>query len=177
MTESLVLSKERSPEKPPERQPDEKSDYYYDDSTGYRIYNPECEDDEADDNGEEDRSVLGRVDESTGLLQRFIQDNGNGIREIMYLIIAVIGAGIDDQIAIGVARIAADRPVDCPCHILDVDQWPPRRSVALDLDFAGRVRAGNQVIEDDVAAQAWAAPFRNDLRDAIISSFNFNGGG
>jgi len=54
MTESLALSKERGPEeRPREPEPDEPADYYYDDSTGYRVYDPE-EDDKAEDEQEEE---------------------------------------------------------------------------------------------------------------------------
>lgn len=55
MTESVLLSKERPrDDAEPERESETPSDYYYDDSTGYRIYNPESEDDEGDDEAEED---------------------------------------------------------------------------------------------------------------------------
>ena len=52
MTHTPMLSKERRQELPCVSDEEETSDYYYDDSTGYRVYDPET----ADDDGEADES-------------------------------------------------------------------------------------------------------------------------
>lgn len=44
MIDSVRLSKEPLEEPRQEKEVDDSSEYYYDDSTGYRIYNPENED-------------------------------------------------------------------------------------------------------------------------------------
>ena len=54
MIETVMLSKERPEEPRPEPEADDSSRYYYDDSTGYRIYNPETEDEDLDDEREEE---------------------------------------------------------------------------------------------------------------------------
>lgn len=46
MTHSPMLSKERRQELPSSSEDEEPSDYYYDDSTGYRIYDPDKEDED-----------------------------------------------------------------------------------------------------------------------------------
>ena len=54
MTDSLMLSKDRREEAPRESEDDSASDYYYDDSTGYRIYKGDSEDDKENDEPEEE---------------------------------------------------------------------------------------------------------------------------
>jgi hypothetical protein len=55
MTDSVMFSKEeRRDETWHERDADNSSEYYYYDSTGYRIYKPETEDDESEDEQEEE---------------------------------------------------------------------------------------------------------------------------
>lgn len=44
MIDSVRLSKEPLEEPRQEKEADDSSEYYYDDSTGYRIYKPENED-------------------------------------------------------------------------------------------------------------------------------------
>ena len=46
MIDSVMFSKERRHETGNEDEADSSSDYYYDDSTGYRIYKPEDEDED-----------------------------------------------------------------------------------------------------------------------------------
>lgn len=53
MIDSVMLSKERLEEPRPEPAAED-SEYYYDDSTGYRVYKPENENDE-DEDEEDDR--------------------------------------------------------------------------------------------------------------------------
>jgi hypothetical protein len=48
MTDRPGLSKE-APDKTPAKPNEEPSDYYYDDSTGYRIYDSEKDDDDRDE--------------------------------------------------------------------------------------------------------------------------------
>jgi hypothetical protein len=52
MIDSVMLSKERLEEPRPEHEAED-SEYYYDDSTGYRVYKPENEDE--DEDREDDR--------------------------------------------------------------------------------------------------------------------------
>jgi hypothetical protein len=49
-----VMFKERGDETRNERDAENSSEYYYDDSTGYRIYNPESEDEALEDEQEEE---------------------------------------------------------------------------------------------------------------------------
>jgi hypothetical protein len=53
MIDSVML-KERPDETRNEREAENSSEYYYDDSTGYRIYNPESEDEDLEDESEEE---------------------------------------------------------------------------------------------------------------------------
>lgn len=55
MTDPLMLSKDRNDETPIDSEDDRASDYYYDDSTGYRIYKGDAEDDNGDDQPEEEK--------------------------------------------------------------------------------------------------------------------------
>ena len=54
MIDSVMFSKEPFEEPRPEQEPDDSSEYYYDDSTGYRIYKPENEDEDLEDEREEE---------------------------------------------------------------------------------------------------------------------------
>ena len=55
MIDSVRLSKEPLEEpRHHEKEVDESSEYYYDDSTGYRIYKPENDDEDLEDEREED---------------------------------------------------------------------------------------------------------------------------
>ena len=54
MIDSRMFSKERDDETRPERESEDSSKYYYDDSTGYRIYKPENEDEHLEDELEEE---------------------------------------------------------------------------------------------------------------------------
>lgn len=54
MSDSVRFSKERPEEPCQEKEADDFSEYYYDDSTGYRIYKPEDEDEDEDDEREEE---------------------------------------------------------------------------------------------------------------------------
>lgn len=51
MTDLMTFSKERREEGDRGQSEEQPSDYYYDDSTGYRVYDPEVED---SDDAEED---------------------------------------------------------------------------------------------------------------------------
>ena len=53
MIDSVMLSKERLEEARPEQEAED-SEYYYDDSTGYRIYKPDNEDEDPGDEREEE---------------------------------------------------------------------------------------------------------------------------
>ena len=53
MIDSVML-KERPDETQNEREAEDSSEYYYDDSTGYRIYNPDSEDEDPEDESEEE---------------------------------------------------------------------------------------------------------------------------
>lgn len=50
----MRFTKEPGEEPRHEQEVDDSSEYYYDDSTGYRIYKPENEDEELDDEREEE---------------------------------------------------------------------------------------------------------------------------
>jgi hypothetical protein len=52
MSDSVMFSKERLEEPRHEQEADDSSEYYYDDSTGYRIYKPENEDEDLEDERE-----------------------------------------------------------------------------------------------------------------------------
>ena len=54
MIDSGMFSKERGDETRRERESEDDSQYYYDDSTGYRIYKPENEDERLEDEREEE---------------------------------------------------------------------------------------------------------------------------
>lgn len=54
MIDSVRFSKEPLEEPRPAKETDDSSEYYYDDSTGYRIYQPENEDEDLDDEREEE---------------------------------------------------------------------------------------------------------------------------
>ena len=55
MIDSVRFSKEPIEEpRRQEKEADDSSEYYYDDSTGYRIYNPESEDEDLEDEREEE---------------------------------------------------------------------------------------------------------------------------
>lgn len=54
MTDHLMLSKDRRDEAPPDREDDCASEYYYDDSTGYRIYKGDSAEDNGDDESNEE---------------------------------------------------------------------------------------------------------------------------
>lgn len=54
LIDSVMLSKEPLEEPRPEPEADDSSEYYYDDSTGYRIYKPENEDEDLEDEREEE---------------------------------------------------------------------------------------------------------------------------
>lgn len=54
MNDSVMLRKERRDEARNEREAEDSSEYYYDDSTGYRIYKPENEDKDLEDEREEE---------------------------------------------------------------------------------------------------------------------------
>ena len=54
MTDSVRSSKEPLEGPRPEKEADDSSEYYYDDSTGYRIYRPENEDEDLEDELEEE---------------------------------------------------------------------------------------------------------------------------
>ena len=54
MMDSGMFSKERGDETRHERESEDDSQYYYDDSTGYRTYNPENEDEDLEDEREEE---------------------------------------------------------------------------------------------------------------------------
>ena len=54
MINSVRLNKEPVEAPRPEQEPDDSSEYYYDDSTGYRIYKPEDEDEDLEDEREEE---------------------------------------------------------------------------------------------------------------------------
>jgi hypothetical protein len=53
MIDSVMLSKERRDETGNEGDAEDSSEYYYDDSTGYRIYQPQKEDEDSEDEQEE----------------------------------------------------------------------------------------------------------------------------
>ena len=53
LIDSVRFSKEPLDEPRPEQEADDSSEYYYDDSTGYRIYKPENEDEDPEDECEE----------------------------------------------------------------------------------------------------------------------------
>jgi hypothetical protein len=52
MTDLAMFSKERSEDFEHGSEDEEPSGYYYDDSTHYRVYDPEVEDDDTEDNQE-----------------------------------------------------------------------------------------------------------------------------
>lgn len=52
MIDSVRFSKEPLEEPCQEKEADDSSEYYYDDSTGYRIYKPENEDEDEDSEDE-----------------------------------------------------------------------------------------------------------------------------
>jgi hypothetical protein len=54
MIDSVMLSKERLEEPRHEQEAEDSSEYYYDDSTGYRVYKPENEDEDLEDECEEE---------------------------------------------------------------------------------------------------------------------------
>jgi hypothetical protein len=54
MIDSVMFSKERGDETRNEGDAENSSEYYYDDSTGYRIYKPENEDEDLEDEREEE---------------------------------------------------------------------------------------------------------------------------
>lgn len=54
MIDSVRFSKAPPEEPPPEKEAEDSSEYYYDDSTGYRIYKPENEDEDLEDELEEE---------------------------------------------------------------------------------------------------------------------------
>ena len=54
LIDSVRFSKEPQEAPRPEREADGSSEYYYDDSTGYRIYKPEDEDEDLEDEREEE---------------------------------------------------------------------------------------------------------------------------
>jgi hypothetical protein len=54
MIDSVMFSKERGGETRNEDDAENSSEYYYDDSTGYRIYKPENEDEDLEDEREEE---------------------------------------------------------------------------------------------------------------------------
>ena len=54
MIDSVMFSKAPLEEPRQDQEADDSSEYYYDDSTGYRIYKPENEDEDREDEGEED---------------------------------------------------------------------------------------------------------------------------
>ena len=54
MTDPLMLSKDRCEETSHESEDDGASDYYYDDSTGYRIYKDDSEEDNEDNESDEE---------------------------------------------------------------------------------------------------------------------------
>lgn len=49
-----MFSKERLQEPGLEQEAEDSSEYYYDDSTGYRIYKPESEDEDSEEEDSED---------------------------------------------------------------------------------------------------------------------------
>ena len=55
MIDSVMFSKERRDETGNEREAENSSEYYYDDSTGYRVYKPENEDDDLENEQEEEQ--------------------------------------------------------------------------------------------------------------------------
>ena len=79
MTDRRMLSKEASDGRPRKSEEEKPSDYYYDDSTGYRIYDRDKENDD-DDDDEDDataeaasyRSLIGSIRESACLMKRFV---------------------------------------------------------------------------------------------------------
>jgi hypothetical protein len=54
MINSVMFSKERLEEPAREQEAEDSFEYYYDDSTGYRIYKPDNEDEDSEDEGEEE---------------------------------------------------------------------------------------------------------------------------
>lgn len=54
MSDSVMFSKERDDDTQNEGDAEDSSDYYYDDSTGYRVYRPEDEDEDLEDEQEEE---------------------------------------------------------------------------------------------------------------------------
>jgi hypothetical protein len=64
MTDRRTLSKEE-PSETPAKQNEEPSDYYYDDSTGYRIYDrdEDADDEDADDDDDDDDDEQDEADE------------------------------------------------------------------------------------------------------------------
>jgi hypothetical protein len=54
MIDSVMFSKERLEEPRHEQEVEDSSEYYYDDSTGYRVYKPENEDEDLEDEREEE---------------------------------------------------------------------------------------------------------------------------
>ncbi|MGQ0760897.1 MAG: hypothetical protein ACT4OT_02590 [Acidobacteriota bacterium] len=54
LIDSVRFSKEPLEAPRPEQEADDSSEYYYDDSTGYRIYKPENEDEDLEDEPEEE---------------------------------------------------------------------------------------------------------------------------
>ena len=54
MIDSVMFSKAPLEEPRQDQESDDSSEYYYDDSTGYRIYKPENEDEDLEDEGEEE---------------------------------------------------------------------------------------------------------------------------
>ena len=54
MTDSEVLGKEKSAGDTREPEDHDPSPYYYDDATGYRVYDPEADDDTEDEQAEDD---------------------------------------------------------------------------------------------------------------------------
>ena len=54
MIDSVMVSKERHDETGNEGDAENSSEYYYDDSTGYRVYKPENEDEDVENEREEE---------------------------------------------------------------------------------------------------------------------------
>ena len=54
MIDSGMFSKEELEEPQRDQEAEDSSEYYYDDSTGYRVYKPEDEDEDSEDEREEE---------------------------------------------------------------------------------------------------------------------------
>ncbi len=77
---------------------------------------------------------------------------GNRRRQIPYLMVALVRAGIDIEYASTLFRLALYRPVDSSGHVGHIDQGPPGRPIAKHGNMLLAKRAGDEIIEHQVQA-------------------------